>query len=749
MLDGIRVVELSSGVAAGYAGMLLRHAGATVVRVPLEDARSGDVLHEQRRRYRVGLDAWLHTGKEVRPWQKPATIRELVATADVVVDDIAEARRDVLGATLDSRPPVPWIVVTPYGRACPGGSDLTVSALSGAMWAIGEPDEVPLALPHHQAAVQAGAVAAAIASAAAGTAVPGIVEVTWTDVISSYAATNATLFSWEREGHRAAASGGAYPYTILPCKDGLVCLAARTNGEWRRILEAIGNPTWASDPRYQDVRAIAADHAEEVDGLLTETLRTFTREELLANAIELGCTIAPVRSVDDLIDDADLRDAEAVVAVGDVPVPRLNWFDSVTLRKPPRGLRETASAPTTAGFRPLEGIRVLDFGWVVSGPLAGQMLAALGAEVIKLENRVRADSLRLRGAYVDGAIDWARVNNAPTFHALNRGKRSVAVNIKEPEGLEIVRQLVATVDVVLDNFSAGAMDRMGLGDDVLAACNPDLVHVSLSPTGLRGQLASLRGYAATTGSLGGLEGSVGYTEDRVTGMLTFGLADYGAGAHAAFAAIAALRGRGPHSGFVRIDASQLEATVLALGAAFAARYAALPLVQANTSLFASPHGVFAVADGLVALSVGTRRAWAGLVDLLGLPMPNDLSLEERLGKRAQIEKMIAVKVATMDRALVVERLRDAGVDAAPVLRMQERSAHAYFTGRRSDEHIDLSDHGTAVVPAVPWTTSDGQRPGFERGRAPDLGEDTDWALQTLLHMDRDEASSLRTRGIVG
>ena len=139
------------------------------------------------------------------------------------------------------------------------------------------------------------------------------------------------------------------------------------------------------------------------------------------------------------------------------------------------------------------------------------------------------DNLRLRGATRGGHVDWARADNVPLHHALNRGKRSFSVDLKRDEGLEIVRQLVARSDGLIENFTVGALERMGLPDDVLRLLNPNLVRVSLTPAGRRGSLAGLRGYAATTGALAGLEGSVGYPDsDGPTGMLNFGIADYAA-----------------------------------------------------------------------------------------------------------------------------------------------------------------------------------------------------------------------------
>jgi len=353
MLRDRRILEVGGGLSASFAGMLLAAAGADVIRLETADdcwRLSSNWPDEAERTYIGVLDAWLNRGK--RSIAFPDAIRAkryvpaLVQAADLVLDDADPRQRESLGLhpPSDSMLKCHWVLMTPYGADRLGvpASDLTAAALSGAVWAIGDPTREPLTVPHHQAAIEAGLVGAFVSCAAAIDAgPPRVVDIAWTEVLATYAQVNSTVFDWEREGHRAARSGGAYPYTILPCRDGYVCLAARTNADWRRMLEALGQPDWALDPRFQDVKDMASSYADAADDRLREVLATatfrscevlakFTQADLLERAAKFGCAIAPVRDFQTLSQDLDLRKTRAVVdhMVGGatVSIPNFGWL---------------------------------------------------------------------------------------------------------------------------------------------------------------------------------------------------------------------------------------------------------------------------------------------------------------------------------------------------------------------------------------------------------------------------------------
>ena len=156
---------------------------------------------------------------------------------------------------------------------------------------------------------------------------------------------------------------------------------------------------------------------------------------------------------------------------------------------------------------PLNGLRVLDFGWVLAGAVPGMILSDMGAEVIKVETRQRMDYMRLGRPIVGDDPD---PEQNPMFHNVNRGKRSVTLNTTRPEAVALARRVAAECDVVIENFSPGVIGRLGLGYETLSRDHPGLVMASITSNGQTGPLRDLRAYAPSIGALSGLDSTVGY-----------------------------------------------------------------------------------------------------------------------------------------------------------------------------------------------------------------------------------------------
>src|SRR5581483_62105 len=272
----------------------------------------------------------------------------------------------------------------------------------------------------------------------------------------------------------------------------------------------------------------------------------------------------------------------------------------------------------------LESVRVLDFTWVWAGPLVTSVLADLGAEVIKIEHGKRLDNARLRGRpgyWADLAAP--SIELVPYFHTLNRGKKSITVNVKDSRGVKLVHDLIQRSDVLVENLTRGAMERAGLGPADALAINPRLVYVSLSVAGDDGPYRNLRSYGPIVSSLGGLEGLTGYAGGPMTGMMTFGLSDANAGAHALLAVLAGLyrqeqTGRGVH-----IDVPQLDALMAVL---------AEPLLQengddgpaqmlGNRRPDTAPRGIYPASEPnhWIAVVVSSDSEWRTLAEVMGRP----------------------------------------------------------------------------------------------------------------------------------
>jgi len=407
---------------------------------------------------------------------------------------------------------------------------------------------------------------------------------------------------------------------------------------------------------------------------------------------------------------------------------------------------------------PLQGLRVLDLGWVWAGPMAVCYLADLGAEVIKLEHTERLDNSRLRGApIINGkkfSIPGKSIELGPFYHNSNRHKLSARLNLKHPKGAELFWALTAKSDVVLENFTPGTMEDLGLDYPALARVKPDLVMISLSTAGQTGPIADLRGYAPVISAYSGMEALVGYEGEPPTGMLNFGLNDSSSGVHALFAMLAALlyreeTGRGQY-----IDMSQMEVGVAPLAEAMLEYQFNGTLMQSigNRHRLYCPHGVFPCAgeDRWIAVSVEHDDHWQALRTALGDPeWARDDSCRTaagRLAARTRLEAELASWTIAQPREAAVRQLVDAGVPATPVLSMEEQIEDPHFAARQLRQKTAHPLLGEEMLYRLPWQMS--ATSISIRGSAPQLGEHDDYVYGDILGLDIETIRDLQQQKII-
>lgn len=376
-MHGLRVLEWGDLIAAAYCTRLLGEFGADVVKVepPQGDGarHHGPFPDDVPDPENSGLHVYLNGGKRsvVADAATPAgraVLDALLAKADVFVTNQPLALRRRLGldaASLRARyPTLVTVALSIYGDEGPNADvpaqTIDAYAASGTAWVIGEPGREPLIVPLLQADYQAGAHgAAAVAMALLGRtrAQKGgrewrgeTIDIASADILASAAGTNGQIYlfyglqQWLRAGRRAFASGGPYPYVILPCKDGAVCLIGRARQEWERLVLAMGEPAWTREPRYQDLQAMGRDYPEEVDALVTPWLMQHTRAELLKLAETHGFPLAPLRTMGEVVQSPQFHHREFFRSVphaglGSVTVPGVPW------RIVGRGTAPGAAAP--------------------------------------------------------------------------------------------------------------------------------------------------------------------------------------------------------------------------------------------------------------------------------------------------------------------------------------------------------------------------------------------------------------------
>ena len=415
----------------------------------------------------------------------------------------------------------------------------------------------------------------------------------------------------------------------------------------------------------------------------------------------------------------------------------------------------------TGGARPLDGLRVLDFGWVAVGPVIGSLLAEMGAEVIKIESSRRLDYCRLlpptpsvRREQPDRTPVAADLDMVSMFHNYNRGKLGITVDLRHPGAPALLRRLVARSDVVLENFSPGVLRRIGLHYEALREVRPDLVMISCSAAGQDGPWSELKTFAPSLSSLAGLEVLIGYPGERVLGALAYGYADPSNAHHGALAVLAALWHRQRTGQGQYIDMSQLEATV---------GLTVEPLMdwfmngrvwgrQGNDHLSMAPHGHYPCRgdDAWVSIAVEDDRAWTRLVAALGdVPWAREPRFATLAGRRAHLAELDA-RLAEWTRERTgweaTEILQRAGVAAFPVYGLDEQAADPHFQARGLMARPEHPRIGPMQVYAHPIKL--GATPGGVTATAPMLGEHNDHVFRELLGLSAVEIERLRAEGVI-
>ena len=410
---------------------------------------------------------------------------------------------------------------------------------------------------------------------------------------------------------------------------------------------------------------------------------------------------------------------------------------------------------TSARPGPLDGYRVLDFGWVLAGAVPGMILADMGAEVIKVETRQRMDYMRL-GRPIIG--DHPDPEQNPMFHNVNRGKRSITLNTTRPEAVDLARRLASQCDVVIENFSPGVMQRLGLDYETLSRDNPRLVMASITSNGQTGPLRDLRAYAPSIGALSGLDSTMGYEASGGEGGRPLGLkhayADLCGALHAVFGITSALHQRTRTGRGQYIDVSMLRATVATMGAGLMEYELTgrVPQPRGNYDPVMAPYGNYPCQgdDEWVSVAVRTEEEWRGLVNAMGSPAwadePIFASRYSRLNHRRELDARLSEWTKAQTAWDAAELLQANGVAAFPVLDAEGRLFNPHFQERGLYSEIEHPALGAEPVFNLMWQLS--RTPPRIQRHAPLLGEHNSEVFCGLLGMQEAEVSRLQEEQVI-
>lgn len=381
--------------------------------------------------------------------------------------------------------------------------------------------------------------------------------------------------------------------------------------------------------------------------------------------------------------------------------------------------------------KPLRNIRVLDLTNVLAGPFCCHQLAHMGAEVIKVETPGTGDLARQLGA--DAELN--RKLMGVSFLAQNPGKRSITINLKHARGKEVFRKLVASANVVVENFRPGVMTRLGLGFDTLKTVNPRLIYCAISGFGQDGPLSDLPAYDQI---IQGMSGVMSITGDAQNAPLRVGypVSDTIGGMTAAFAIAASLADTQRTEGYF-LDVSMLEATMATMGWVVSNYLISgkQPVPMGNENMTASPSGTFRTGDGPLNIAANKQEQFEAVCRVVGRPDlaadPRFAERQARLANRAALTAELEAELASKPATEWWQLLNDAGVPAGPVMQVPDVLAHPQVSERGMiGEFTDVPGVGRDIRLVRTGFKVNGTAPSVD-SPPPQLGQHTDDILGEL------------------
>ena len=645
-LQGLRVVDLTDDLGR-FATKLLAEMGASVVRVhDGTGVAHGPAMVDASAAERGDLlDWWYEAAKQLVPLDLTTVdgagaYRRLAARADLIVETMAPGRLAALGLDhadlVAANPTLVQVSLTPFGRTGPRAgwatTDLVTAAVSGVLSVSGTPDAavVPWGRQSYNAAcIIAALTGLACVQGARRTGTGQLVDISAQEAVST--SVEQIWFQYhyddlqplDKIAPRQGSLHWSRGYLVLPCKTG-ACMVTPTPAPQALLDWLIDEQVPGAAELVPEGQVLDLTYLPQLVGLAAGFVRTRDAKELFHDAQSRHLAWGQVQTVRDLEENEQLAFRGAFQPVPDLPAVRRNRYPIVFTATPagvpaaPRPavvdevLADWAPRPTVTpvaapASRPLEGLRVLDLSWVLAGPFGCRLLGDLGADVVKIQTTTRP---------LSGVNDPAH----GFFSTYNRSKRSVALDMKAPGAMDVMRGLVEHADVLIENYAAGVLARWGLTWETMHAWNPRLVYVTMSGCGHEGPWSSVVSYGPTVQALCGLT-ALSNPPGRFDVGVGYALNDMAAGGLGALAVLAAIEARERTGEGQLVDIAQLEVGTYLVGAAV--------MDVLSNGRVAEPTGnrdpyathllddVFATSDGEVAVTVRHEADLAAVTQATG------------------------------------------------------------------------------------------------------------------------------------
>jgi crotonobetainyl-CoA:carnitine CoA-transferase CaiB-like acyl-CoA transferase len=752
-----RVVDLSDNLAGLYASRLLKDAGASVLRCSSVAAQVDLAVAGGSAAGARALLEILQKGDETA---EDVTIRSALDDADIVLCGASTWSTFALERAVAERRALTVVSISEVGLDGPFSGQRLDSclrqAMAGSLFWRGDPDQPPLIaageIEHFLAGAYAAAAAVAGLRRARLTGTGDAFDLSLLEVcnagLTTFGATLASL--WGRLGDDYPRRSVQVP-AIERTKDGWVGLCVISAQQRQDLMHIVGRSDLADDASIAYAGADAPKTAE-----LKVAVAAWAAEQTTDDVIDIAAAfripVAPIGRGSTLLYNEQLvargffgPDPHHEIAPG--RTFRLHDPTTVTAtRSPGRSQPRIDDGPLS-----LSGLRVVDLTAWWAGPSATHFLAAMGADVVKVESTPRPDGMRYSFVPDPTAPDWW--DHGPVFFALNTNKRGITLDFTTERGLEVLQSLVERADVLIENFSPRVLDSLGLDWRRVRDVNPGLVVVRMPAFGLDGPWRDRTGFAQTIEQTSGLAWTTGHPNGAP--IAPRGVCDPLAGMHAAFSCLAALEHRDRHGTAGVVEVAMLEpATFGSLGQILAWQHDGVePTRMGNRHPQRCPRGVYPTSgdDRWIAVDVETTQDWVALAGVLGRPEWCEPPWTDEAHRRGRADLVDAdlsrwTRAHTDDEA--IGALTAAGIPCARVTGSGRVPEHAQFAHRGYFEWVDHPVAGRHPVPGLPLRSLRGPL-RWNRTPAPTLGRDTAAVLREWLALSDTELADLEQHGITG
>lgn len=787
-LAGLRVVDLSREISGPYATKLLVDAGAEVCKV---EPPGGDPLRRwtaSHRSLRAGEDGalfqYLNASKQsvvaaLDTEEGRDLVLRLARDADLVVTDRSPARLEELGLGLQAlqhaRPTLSLLAITPWGGTGPWAdrpcTEFTLQAATGSTAYRGMRDRLPVAAGG-RFGEWVGGVFGAVGAISAWLSARKTGRGQQVDLSLFECLLLSMTVYHDLNGQWV---DGDLPRSIEipsiePAKDGWVGFCTITGQQWKDFCLLIERPDIGDDDAYLDGRHRTSRYAFVKDAIAAWT-RERTVDEIVERASLMRIPVAPVgdgRSVlemDHFASRGVFEKSPHGFLQPRAPyrlertqlrplgrAPELGEHDAAVrdrLVQRSRAAERTAPEGADADPLPLRDLRVVDLTAFWAGPFATCYLAAMGADVVKVESIQRPDGMRFAGAAKREPMwEWS-----PVFAGANPGKRDVTLQLDDARGMSLLKRLIAEADVVIENYSVRVLENFGLGWDEVRALSPTVVMVRMPAFGLSGPWRDRTGFAMTIEQASGLAWMTGYRDQP---LVVRGACDPVGGMQTVFALLMALEHR-RRTGEGQLVEVPLVENALNLAAEQVVSYTAYGDVlerDENRGPFAAPQGLYptSVDDRFVAVAVATDEQWRALRELLGDPdWARDDALATAEGRRAShdaIDAELARWLADKTPEEAAERLVAAGIPAQPAINAHRVLPNPQLAHRAFYQTMEHPVTGKTRYPGFPMQFSAFGN-ALHGSPPPTLGQHNDEILANELGLSREECEALAEAKVVG